>query len=322
MAATRTPRFDGHALPARPGPRGWCESDHCHTPGGFCGPHKLSPRRSRTLGKLLRTWNPPTCRSASPSCSPRLRTRLSSRSYREPAPGVAGRPVPTSASAWDAGGFPFRPERSTTRQHRRGGPFFQRSQASGSPFVGRLVPLALHRVLGTLDREPFLMHNPPQLVVAEANAGLLLQVRVETRQRPDTEAVAQLLRRSLNGCLQGGTVLGRRSRCASRRLARYQPFQTALSIMFADIVHGPDAAPQSVCDRRLRAPHRAHQDNGGIAKHRRVACSEPQLVECVPFLARQLPCRHDRLLAIDLAQLTAWSLPSNQIPQKFFCGAT
>src|SRR5438552_14537497 len=244
MAATRTPRFDGHAQPARPAPRAWCESDRCRTPGGSCDPRRLSPRRSKTPGRLLRTWNPPACRSVSLSCSPRLRTRLSSRSYREPAPGVAGRPAPTFASAWDAGGFPFRPERSTTRQHRRGGPFFQRSQAGGSPFVGRLVPLALHRVLGALDREPFLVHDPSQLVVAEANTGLLLQVRVETRQRPDTEAVAQLLRRSLNRHFQGGPVFGRRPRYASRRFARHQPFQTALSIVFADIVHSPDAAPQ------------------------------------------------------------------------------
>src|ERR1700750_1615991 len=156
MGATRTPRFDGHAQPAMSGPLAWYGSDRCHRPDGSCGPHKLSPRRSETPGMLLRTWNPPAYKSVSLSCSPHLRTRLSSRFCREPAPEVAVQPAPTFASAWDGGGFPFRPERSTARQHPRGGPFFQRSQAGGSPLVGGFVPLALHRVLGTLNRESFL----------------------------------------------------------------------------------------------------------------------------------------------------------------------
>src|SRR3972149_5134091 len=127
----------------------------------------ISPAPSRTAGTKPRTWSPPTCRSACPSCSSRRRKRPASRSSRGPGLPAGLHTAPTFGSASGGDGFPFHPDRSRQRCYLWPTPLFQSLEFAAGPVVGRLVPLPLHRVLGPLDRKPFGVHDSSQLVCAE-----------------------------------------------------------------------------------------------------------------------------------------------------------
>jgi hypothetical protein len=100
----------------------------------------------------------------------------------------------------------------------------ERAQISPRVLERLFVALAFHRVLGTLEREAFLFHDPPELIVAEARAGFLDQMRVQAIQGPNGEAVPQVLRRRLDNLPQGRSILGRRPRHTSRWLLSNQTY--------------------------------------------------------------------------------------------------
>ncbi len=166
------------------------------------------------------------------------------------------------------------------------------------------------------------MHNPPQLIVAEVDAGLPMQMGVQPGQRPDAEAVPQFLRGCLQGRPQRGAVGGGGSRRAPRRLSGHESGQAVPPVASPDVVHCPDAATQIDRNRRFRPACSAHQNDRCVAKHRRIAGPKPQFVQGIPRLVGQFPCRHDRLLAIRCHRSAARSLTFLRTPQKIFCGST
>src|SRR5712691_11100536 len=173
MSAASTLRSAPDGRPARLAPLWWYETDRCHIPGEFSG-RRTSPTGSSEIpGRPFRTWCLPACTSACRCGSRRLRRPPSSHSSPVPALSVAARPKPTCASDEDGGGFPSRPGRSAPQRPRRTGLFFQGFQLVLRQRVGDFVPLALHGVLGTLERKPRRVQQPTHLVHTEADTGLL-----------------------------------------------------------------------------------------------------------------------------------------------------
>src|SRR6516165_1892415 len=322
MAAAKTLGSDRNSRLTTAARPWWCETDHCRKPGVSYGRRTRSLKSPETPGMPHRISCLPQYKSARRSCSRRLHRPPSSRSGLGLELRVVGPPEPTSAQARDGGGFPFRPGRSALRQHRRGPLFFERAQLSSSLLVGYLVPLPFHRVFGTLIRELLLTHDPPQLVVAETDACLLLQMGAQPGQRPHAETVTKFLGWRLDGGPQRCEVLGRGARGPTRRLSGNQPGQASQSIGFAYVVDGPDAATQIVSDRRFGATRRAHQYDRRVAKDSGLRGGEPQVVHGVPFLVGKLPCHRCRLHVVEEIQPLAWSLPSTMSPLKTFCGTT
>src|SRR5262249_61762519 len=116
------------------------------------------------------------------------------------------------------------------------------------------VAFALHRVFGPLVRKSFFMQDATQLVLAKRNPGLLFQVLVQTRCRPDAEAIAQCLRRRIHRLPQRLPILQRCRRNSSRRFATLQTRHTALPIVLADVVHGRGTASQILSERKPPSP--------------------------------------------------------------------
>src|SRR5262249_57431660 len=63
------------------------------------------------------------------------------------------------------------------------------------PLDRRLSPLAAHRVLGPLDREPGASQEAPDLIDPQGDAGGLLEVLGQPGDTPGAEAVAEVLGR-------------------------------------------------------------------------------------------------------------------------------
>src|SRR4029077_11638460 len=137
----------------------------------------------------------------------RRRKRLSFRFVPVPAPRADDPPVPTCGSRRDDGGSPSHLERSTLRRHRRPGLFFQGFQFFRGFAISHLIPFALHRVLGALERKAFLPQQTTHMVFTEGDSRLTLQMGSEPRRRPNTKPVAEFL--GLGGCT------------AKRKAARY-----------------------------------------------------------------------------------------------------
>src|SRR5262249_53946515 len=123
-----------------------------------------------------------------------------------------------------------------------------------------------------------------QLIVAEADARFLEQVRVQASQRPNAEAISQLLWRRVDGSSQGGPILWCRPRRPPWRLARNQTVQTVLTVAFANDVDRPDAAAKIVSNRSLRSSHGTHQDDRCVAEYSSVGRTETQMVQRIPAL--------------------------------------
>src|SRR6516164_4275951 len=322
MAAARTLRSD-HGAPRAIAPRPWwCGTGRCRTPGGSCDRRTWPPAPLGTPETLSQTWYRPACRSTCRSCSPRRRRRPSSRSAQERAPQAVGPREPTFASVPDVCGPPFHPERSARTRRHRGSLFFEGSQLHCGPLERCFVALSFHRVLGALERKSLLLHDPPQLILAEGDAGTFEQVRVQASQRPDTETVSQLLRWRFDGDTQGGSIRWGRPRRASWRLSRNQALRTTLAVMLAREVHRSYAAAEVGSDRRLRTSRRTHKNDRRVAKDHGVGCGEAQSVEGVPLLVGQAPSCHDRLLAKKVRQRETCSLSANSLLLKIFCGTT
>jgi hypothetical protein len=299
MVATRkfqSGRDGPPAIVARP----WlCETGHCRTPREFSDRRTSQPERLGMRETQPQTWCPPRCKSVSRSCSLPRRIRPSSRFGQVRGLRADGLPEPTFASTPGVGGSPFRLEKSMQNRRPRGWLFFERAQLPAGLLKRRLVALSLHRVLGTLERKTFLLHDPSELIVAEADPRFLDQVGVQASQRPNTEAVSQVLRRRLDRCPQGGTILRRCPRRPPRRLPWNQTVRTTLPVTLPRDVDCADATSQIVGNRRLRAAGRAHENDRCIAKHHSVRRAETQSVQGVPCLAGQAPSCHDRLRAIN-----------------------
>src|SRR4029077_18699034 len=122
------------------------------------------------------------------------------------------------APAPDADGSRPRPGRPGPRGHPPSALFFYPPQLFLGLLVGLLVALALHGVLGTMDRIAFLMQESPQLVVAEADASDLRQMGGQTNRRPVGESVPQGRGVGCDRLLHGRKELGGRAAGTSRRL--------------------------------------------------------------------------------------------------------
>jgi hypothetical protein len=208
MAATSRPRSDRDALPATLGLPSSNGTGRCHPLGGCSCPHTLRPKPPETPGTPRRTWYPPSCRSACRSGRRHLRRSLAFGFSRGPALPAAGQPESTSASRPGEGGSPSRPGRSRLRCYHPQTPSFHAFQLATAFVVGRLVPLAFHRVFGTLEGKYLLVQNSPQAVGCQTNACLTFPVGNQPGGRPHAEAEAQRLRRRLHGLAERGRICG------------------------------------------------------------------------------------------------------------------
>lgn len=115
------------------------------------------------------------------------------------------------------------------------------------------------------------MQDPPKLVVAQFDPGLLLEVLTQPIDRPNAEAVAQVLRRRVDGELNRGAIFRGGPRDPSRRTDRREARRSPETVGGPNVVDRRRTAAEIPRDRRLGLPQTAHENNRRIAENACVA---------------------------------------------------
>jgi hypothetical protein len=176
-------------------------------------------------------------------------------------------------------------------------------------FVCRLVPLAFHRVLGPLEREPVATQQAAELVRADTNAGGLGQVRPQPSQRPGGKPVPKSKRIGHHGPAHLLDEFGRGLSRPTRRLDRLEGLDAALAIQAANSDNRVGAATQMLGNIADGVAGVRHENNQAISENIRGLGGEAKTIQFVPLLFRELDApTHDALLAAPPPRNTASSL--------------
>ena len=163
-------------------------------------------------------------------------------------------------------------------------PFFKGLQLPWRRLVSRLVALALHRVLGTLDREAITMQEPTQLILAEADSRDLLQVGRQPFGGPSGETVAQVLRIGGHGFLHGRDESEGRSTRSPWRFHWLERIEPTPAILAANPDDGLGTTAQSLGDLADRISEVRHGDDQAIAEDVLRRRLEPQQIDPIELL--------------------------------------
>ena len=137
-----------------------------------------------------------------------------------------------------------------------------------------------------------------ELVLAEADAGRLGQVRAQPCYRPGGEAVPQRQRVGQHGPSHLAEKIGRGPAGSPRRLDRPQGAGAALAVQASDSNDRVGAAPQVFGDRRDRVAEVGLEDDQAVPKDFGGLGGEAQAIEFVPLPVRELDApTHAVLLA-------------------------
>src|SRR5262245_14880328 len=110
------------------------------------------------------------------------------------------------------------------------------------------------------------MEDSPQLIVAEADFGNLLQVRSQAPHAPGAEAITRRLGGGIHGLDQGRSKLGSRTRGSSWRLDREQTSQADPTVLSASAIDRRNRAAQSTRQLGLAAALCRLEDDRDVAK--------------------------------------------------------